>query len=180
LVRSLVAAGLDEPLARLLAHVAATPNHYPLRGVQVPVLLGLRPWLARHLDRPCPPLSDWLTACRKELETLTAEKPQPPADFRRDANIPCRCPDCQELSRFLKDPEEKVHRFPIRKDRRQHLYQVIESNLCDVEHVTERRGSPQTLVCTKNTGSFQRNLRQYEADKEHLAELRPLEASLPK
>jgi hypothetical protein len=78
----------------------------------------------------------------------------------------------------LRDPQEKVHRFSVRKERRQHLPQVIEQHLCDVEHVTERRGSPQTLVCTKNTASFQRRLQQYHADREHLAVLRSMEESL--
>lgn len=112
------------------------------------------------------------------MEALAAEKPQAPADFRRDANITCRCADCRELVRFLNDPHEKVHRFPMGKERRRHLHQAIEWGQCDVAHVTERRGSPQTLVCTKNTASFQRRLRQYEVDQKHLAALRSLEAVL--
>jgi hypothetical protein len=180
LVRALLAAGQDEALARLLAHVAATPKRYPLREVQIPALVDLGPWLTGHLDRPSPPLSQWLAACREQLEALTAEKPQPPADFRRDADVSCKCEDCRELVQFLKDPHEQVHRFSVRKERRRHLHQVIDSHQCDLEHVTDRRGSPQTLVCTKNTASFQRRLRQYQLDQEHLKALRALEAKLPR
>jgi hypothetical protein len=180
LVRSLLAAGQDEALARLLVYAAAMPKRYPLRELQIPVLVGLQPWLAKHLESPSAPLAQWLAACQEQLAGLTSEKPRAPADFRRDADVACRCADCQELVQFLKDPHEKVHRFSVRKDRRQHLHQVIERHGCDVEHVTDRRGSPQTLVCTKNTASFQRRLRQYEVDKEHLAALRSIGANLPR
>ena len=178
LVRSLLAADQVGVLARLLTHISDTPKRYPLRNVQIDALLDLRSWLIKHVHEPCPPLSEWLAACRAQLEALTAEAPQPPADFRREASIRCRCADCQELVKFLRDPQEQVHRFPVRKDRRQHLHQMIETHECDVEHVTERRGSPQTLVCTKNTASFQRRVRQYEEDREHLAALRSVEKSL--
>jgi hypothetical protein len=35
------------------------------------------------------------------------------------------------------------------KERRRHLHGIIDSNRCDCTHVTEHRGSPHTLVCTK-------------------------------
>jgi hypothetical protein len=41
-------------------------------------------------------------------------------------------------------------------------------------HVTDRRGSPQTLVCTKNRASYERQQKQFEKDAELLAELRVL------
>lgn len=34
----------------------------------------------------------------------------------------------------------------------------------DMSHVTERRGSPFTLVCTKNRASYRRRLTEYEKD----------------
>lgn len=177
-VRALLAGEQLKPLTQLLAHIAATPKRYPLTDVQVGALVALRSWLAKHLEEPCAPLSRWLAECRQQLEALTAQVPVAPADFRRDVKISCACRDCQELVRFLKDPQEKVHRFPVSKERRRHLHQMIDSHQCDVTHATEHRGSPQTLVCTKTTSSYQHRLRQYQADKKHLAELRSMEASL--
>jgi hypothetical protein len=174
LVRALLAAGLEKPLARLLAHVAATPKRYPLREVQIPALLALSSWLGKHLEQPSPALSGWLADCREQLEALTAAKPEPPTDFRREAKVACQCADCRELVAFLKDPQEKVHRFSVAKPRRRHLHSMIEHHHCDLTHVTDRRGSPQTLVCTKTTASFEGRLRQYKADQEHLATLRAL------
>jgi hypothetical protein len=52
----------------------------------------------------------------------------------------------------------------VRKNRRQHLHQQIERHGLDMTHVTERRGSPQTLVCTKTRRTYERQCRQHEAD----------------
>ena len=80
------------------------------------------------------------------------------------------------LSRFLQDPTKDVGRFPLRKDRRQHLHQQIEKHHLDLTHVTLRAGSPQTLVCTKTLASYERRRKQYEVDKKLLAELESLAA----
>jgi hypothetical protein len=154
--------------------VAATPKRYPLREVQIPALLALSSWLGKHLEQSSPALSGWLADCREQLEALTAEKPAPPTDFRREAKVACQCADCRELVAFLKNPQEKVHRFSVAKPRRRHLHSMIEHHHCDLTHVTDRRGSPQTLVCTKTSASFEGRLRQYKADQEQLATLRAL------
>lgn len=41
--------------------------------------------------------------CLAELQTRTAERPQPPADWSRDAKLDCKCADCRELAVFLKN-----------------------------------------------------------------------------
>ena len=84
-----------------------------------------------------------------------------PTDWAQDIEIRHNCEDCQELQRFLRDPEERVHRFRVRKERRQHLHRQIDSHGCDMIHVTERKGSPQTLVCTKTRASYERQ-QQFE------------------
>ena len=124
-------------------------------------------------------LSRWLAACCEQLEALTAAEPTAPADFRREANVRCDCADCKELKAFLKDPAERVHRFRVRQDRRQHLEHQIKGHGCDVDCVTDRTGSPQTLVCTKNTASFGARLKKYHEDLAHLAALRSIEKSVP-
>jgi hypothetical protein len=179
LARSLLATEQEELLSRVVAHALATPKQYPLTGAHVVALVSLRPWLAKHLNKPCPALSQWLAACRAQLEALTARVPQPPADWRRTADVSCKCADCAELRRFLKDPHEPVHRFSVREDRRRHLESTIHTHRCDVDCKTERRGSPHTLVCTKNTASYEAALKKYHEDQEHLATLRAIEARLP-
>jgi hypothetical protein len=78
------------------------------------------------------------------------------------------------LSAFLADPDEAVHHFRVRKERRQHLHQIIDRHGCDLTHVTDRRGSPQTLVCTKTTASYEAACTVYERDTKYLARLEAL------
>jgi hypothetical protein len=111
------------------------------------------------------------------LRTATARPVEPPKDWRRDAELGCKCEDCVALSRFLSDPEQREARFAIRKERRQHLHRQIDQHRCDCTHVTARVGSPQTLVCTKTQASYERRLKQYHVDQDLLAELEPLAGS---
>ena len=75
------------------------------------------------------------------------------------------------MAAFLRDPAARVGRFPLRKDRRQHLHGIIDGRKCDCTHVTERKGSPQTLVCTKTQASYERRLEQFNRDLESLQQL---------
>jgi predicted 2-oxoglutarate/Fe(II)-dependent dioxygenase YbiX len=173
LIRSLHGIGDSETLDGLLAHVLEMPKRYPLREVQVPVLLAVRPLFSKR-RQVCPALSRWLAETIESLEAQAGAKPQAPVDFRRESTLGCSCRDCQELAAFLRDPREQVHRFPMGKPRRKHLHRIIDRNSCDVTHVTERRGSPQTLVCTKTDAGYRRRLKQYGEDQKHLKTLRAM------
>jgi hypothetical protein len=52
----------------------------------------------------------------------------------------------------------------VRKDRRQHLHQQIERHGLDMTHVTERQGSPQTLVCAKTRRTYERQCWRHKGD----------------
>lgn len=90
--------------------------------------------------------------------------PAPPADWKQPATICCSCEDCRALQAFARDPVAREHRFHVKKERRQHLHQTIERLGLDMTHVTERQGSPQTLVCTKTLRTFERQCAQHRAD----------------
>lgn len=121
-----------------------------------------------------------MASCREQLEALTAKAPQPPADFRRSAGLSCKCAECRELSQFLKDPNAREHRFSARQERRDHLENIIRHDRCDVDCRTEARGRPYTLVCAKNTASYQAKLKEYHQNQERLAAIRAIEGGLPK
>lgn len=97
--------------------------------------------------------------------------PAPPTDWRQDVKIACKCEDCRGLQSFALDAQTQVARFRVRQDRRQHLHRQIEHHGLDMTHVTERKGSPQTLVCTKTRRTFQRQCDQHRADCASMAEL---------
>ncbi len=105
----------------------------------------------------------WENCARFVLER-SEHPPEAPRDWRQNANIACSCADCRELRAFANDPVEQVHRFRIRMDRRRHLHGIIQSHGLDMTHETERKGSPQTLVCTKTRQSYRRRCEQYEKD----------------
>ena len=76
-------------------------------------------------------------------------------------------------------PQESVHRFSMRQDRRSHLEEKIRQHKCDVDCTTERTRSPHTLVCTKNKASYQAELKTYHQDQESLAAVIAIQESLP-
>ncbi len=178
LARALIATEQLDLLSQLVTRTLADAKTYPL-AAHIAALTALGPWLKKHLEKPATGLAQWLAACRQQLESLTAQEPVAPTDFRREANLSCKCADCTELKTFLKDPTEKVHRFRVRQDRRQHLEDVVGRNKSDVNCVTDRTGSPQTLVCTKNTASYEAKLKKYREDLGHLTTLRAIRDNLP-
>ncbi|MFN7924901.1 MAG: 2OG-Fe(II) oxygenase [Bryobacteraceae bacterium] len=108
-------------------------------------------------------LSLWTSAA--EFLLLRSEvPPEPPPDWRLEAKLSCKCADCRELEAFARDRGDKVHRFRVNKERRRHLHGVITQYKLDMTHVTERKGSPQTLVCTKDRRTFQTRLQEYQND----------------
>jgi len=56
-------------------------------------------------------------------------------------------------------------------NRRQHLQDIITSLRMDLDTATDRKGSPQTLVCTKNRRSYRTRCEQYRIE---IASLRTL------
>ena len=103
----------------------------------------------------------------KDLE----QPPAPPADWKQRANIRCSCADCRELAAFVRVPAARGHRFAVKKERRRHLHETIERLGLDLTHETERRGSPQTLVCTKTLRTFERRCARHRADVAAMAAL---------
>lgn len=103
--------------------------------------------------------------------------PEPPSDWCLNVELSCSCPDCRELKVFARDPAGRVHRFRVRKERRRHLHNMIDRHRLDMTHVTERVGSPQTLVCTKDRRTFDRRMEQYG---DEIAAMRTLVRLAPK
>lgn len=78
-----------------------------------------------------------------------------PRDWRR-APVSCACGDCLLHNNFLQNPTERVGRFPMAKHRRQYLHNKLDNT--GRTHVTERRGSPHTLVVTKTERAYEKDL----------------------
>ncbi len=113
------------------------------------------------------------------LLARSEQPPAPPTDWRQPVNLSCACEDCCGLHEFAIDAQAQVARFRVRKDRRQHLHQMIEKHSLDMTHVTDRQGSPQTLVCTKTRCTFQRQCEQHRADCASMSALLGVMQPLP-
>ena len=94
----------------------------------------------------------------------SASPPKEPRHWKIAADVDCDCNLCADLRAFCNDPAARVARFPLRKDLRAHLHRVIDHHRLDLDHETERRGRPYTLVCTKNRASHRRRLAEYAKD----------------
>ena len=158
-------AGDAEAAARAIASVPALSD--PFRA------------LSAALEAMCgePELPDtaafatlWRHAARALLDR-SATPPREPGHWRMACDVDCGCEVCADLRAFCADPAARVARFPLRKELRAHLHRTIDFHGLDIDHETERRGRPFTLVCTKNRRSHRRRIAEYADDIEWM---RPL------
>ena len=103
----------------------------------------------------------------RRSETAPAE----PEDWLQDAPIACACEDCRALVAFARDPLKQVHLFRVKKERREHLHQKIDAAKLDMTHITDRKGSPQTLVCTKTRATYETACNQHRTDQTDMRRL---------
>jgi hypothetical protein len=111
-------------------------------------------------------------ACIAHLEARVAETLEAPRDWRRANAVGCDCAHCTALSGFLADAASPRWVLRAKEADRGHVANTIRGALCDVDMVTERRGSPHSLICTKNQASYERRRTQRASDLKHLAALR--------
>jgi predicted 2-oxoglutarate/Fe(II)-dependent dioxygenase YbiX len=162
-------ARIDSTIAeRAVDLCLAHPAHYGLDRLVVPAALLLR---ERMPDPQPPAMARLRLAVLERIEARIALPLAPPADWTRDARLPCSCADCRELARFLASPTERSWQFRGAEGRRRHLAQTVASAESDLTLTTEKRGSPHTLVCTKSQASYERLARQRAQDLTQRARL---------
>ena len=162
---------IDRALAERAAdYILAWPKTYGLDTVLVPAV--------RDLMRDVPikgsaALQRLRMACIEHLRARVAEPLEAPRDWRRASDVACKCPRCGELSNFLRDPQRKSWTLKAAQTDRSHVETTIRNAGCDLNVTTERRGSPHSLICTKNQSSHDRRVKQRGKD---LADLKQLGA----
>lgn len=162
-------AGLSALGDQAVTHWLAWPKTYGMDAVIVAALrrLAERPAL---LNRP--PCLRLRAAALDHLRARCSMDLAPPADWRREARLSCRCEHCLALGRFLQSADQEVWRFKAREAERRHVEDSIRQGRCDVDCSTERKGSPHVLVCTKNQASYERRVAQRRADLDDLTRLK--------
>jgi len=160
---------IDANLAgRAVGHMLAWPKTYGLDAVILPALRRLT---AQTEIRTLGAVSRLRAACLEHLRTRVAQPLEPPTDWTRAAAHDCQCRLCKELSQYLINPSQQLWTFKAAESDRSHVMVSIQRNACDVVCVTDRRGRPYSLVCTKNQSSYDRRAEQRKRDLEDLARL---------
>jgi len=124
----------------------------------------LVPQLLQQKDRT-PLISNLLLACERYLQEKADNKPQPPADWRREM------PNTREhkkqwaiLSGFLASPIEQVFDYRAVQAERNEMEAAINRATIDLKMETIRKGSPHTLRITKTQDAYLRKLKEWDED----------------
>lgn len=163
------AAGGDSLTTLVAERIVGARQRLPLDAVVVPCGLALRAEPGRPTVEAIAPL---LAACVDHLTVRSALPLIPPTDATRETDgLSCTCADCNGLRAFLRDAKATTWRLSAAQARRTHVESMAVSAHVDVAMVTERRGSPHTLVCTKTRARYEARVRQRAADMAALATL---------
>jgi hypothetical protein len=154
--------------ARAIEHLLAWPKTYKPDDVLVP---AARTFAKLADGAAWPAVARLREASLDHLRERIAQPLEAPRDWARTNQLKCTCGDCRGLGAFLVAPDQKEWRLKAVQDRRSHLEQSVRSAACDLDLTTERRGSPHTLVATKNQASYERRARQRRQDLENVSAL---------
>ena len=148
------------------ARVANLPGENPLiLDVSSTIVPALEACFSRPEKLPAP-LANPLWRYAVVFYLKRSETPPPaPVDWAQDvAEANFNMPELRELVRFARDPVRQVSSFRSKKEIREQIHNFIERLGLDMTHVTERKGSPYTLVCTKTRATYERVCDQYRRD----------------
>ena len=165
-----IAEPVDAELARrLAAHLLAWPMTYGVDRALVPALKRLPEGGARRAGAA---VTGLLAACLAHLETRAAEPLEAPQNWSRASDIRCSCEHCAALRRFLASPSTETWTLKAAERFRGHVEGEIRTARADLDVRTERRGSPHSLVCRKNSASYERRVAQRRQDLADIAILK--------
>jgi hypothetical protein len=158
---------IDSTIAeRAALHFLAYPKLYPPDGVLIP---ALRPLASSPEVFDAPATERVRRACAAHLSARIAETLEPPRDWARPSAMTCKCPRCSDVSRFLADPDAPRWLLKAPAQDRDHVENSVRQSQCDLDTDTETGRRPYTLVCTKNQASYERRVKQRQADIADLA-----------
>jgi len=157
-----IAEAFDTEQARRLArHLLAWPKAYDVDRALIPAIKRL---LGRGAQRSGTTMSDLIVACLRHIENRAAEPLKAPETWTRASSIRCSCEPCAALRRFLASSTTEAWTLKGRAEIRSHVEGEIRTAGADVDVRTLRQGSPHTLVCRKNSASYERRVAQRRKD----------------
>ena len=94
--------------------------------------------------------------CTRTLTQLVEALVRAPDDWSITTTVRCACELCKKLVRFLVARGEQQLDWPLAKEDRRHLHQIVDRHELTVSHQTRRVGRPYTLVLAKTRALFAR------------------------
>ena len=159
------AAAADEVAALLVQRPAAAPPDRALP--QALAELASHGGMTDAAAEPAGFATLWRHAA-SFLLARSAVPPEQPRDWVIETRIACHCEHCVRLQAFCADPAVTTMRFRMRQDLRTHVESTIKIRQLDIDCETERKGSPHSLICTKNRATYERRCAQYAEDIAHM------------
>jgi hypothetical protein len=153
---------------RAVEKMLAMPKSYDLDAILLPAALA---FAKQPESASWPAVGRLRAASLDHLRARIALPLEAPKEWVRPNPLRCNCADCRAAGVFLVDGGKREWRLKAVQDRRTHVEQRIRSAKCDLDLATERRGSPHTLIATKNQASYERRVKQRRRDLGHLAAL---------
>jgi hypothetical protein len=95
--------------------------------------------------------------CARTLTSFVEAPVRAKDDWSIATPIRCGCALCKQLARFLVARNQRQLDWPLAKERRAHVHQIVERHELPVTHQTRRTGSPYTLVLCKTPALFARD-----------------------
>ncbi|WFU40077.1 2OG-Fe(II) oxygenase [Bradyrhizobium sp. CB82] len=154
--------------ARAIEHLLARSKTYKPDEVLVP---AARTFAKLAESTAWPAVARLRETSLDHLRRRIALPLEAPRDWARTNPLRCTCGDCRGLGAFLVAPDQQQWRLKAIQDRRTHVEQSVRRAACDLDLTTERRGSPHTLVATKNQASYERRAKQRLQDLENVSAL---------
>jgi len=138
---------------------------FDLHSLRIPLVTELHDWLVSKNITSGEFVSAFFTPVFDETKHLATMLIEPPKDWQREVILDCKCEYCQNFSTFLHSPTEKEFSLKKKEDFRVHIENQVKQYKIDVDCKTEtRKGSPYTLICTKNQASYDRAKKQQAED----------------
>jgi hypothetical protein len=166
----------DNDAAKILSAIISNKDVFAADTILAPSLAALARNENAFPQDLIAPL--WRHAARV-IARRSLKPPAPPRDWQQPATWQCSCGDCSSLRFFAVSPNDHILRMPLVKERRMHIHRIIDANGLDMTHVTERKGRPQTLVCTKTHAAYEKKCAHHAADVKVMQELARIGQQLP-
>ncbi|MEP6906044.1 MAG: hypothetical protein ABI875_08150, partial [Gemmatimonadales bacterium] len=145
--------------SEMLRALTSTDTEYPIRGLTHLLRTAHETRTGKVRDLRLATLREH---CVQALTTLVRMPVREKSNWSMPALRRCTCGLCGTLARFLVAADETRLEWPLAKDSRAHIHQILDAHNLSVTHTTRRAGRPFTLILTKTDALFEREAKERE------------------